>query len=155
MRDVQPSTGLLDIDKRIITSGASVVICNGYTHATMRYDCSLRVKAKHVIEGPITEVVHYHGKPLKSQPEKMVAKGGRNRTRTLTRQYKATNVMINVGKIGLVIGRNKHLQSNWDVLIDGIVYAVSPKLIKLLETPEDIALVERRARNKPVNAKVH
>jgi hypothetical protein len=119
------------------------------------------VSAKHVVEGPFTVTINYCGKLLKSQQTHWGGRGDgvpwephygvptRNRTRTLTRLYKVTPVKLNVGKIGLVIGRNKHLLSQWDVLVDGIVYAVSAKFLKILETPEDVASVEKKVKNKP------
>lgn len=150
MRQVQPSTGRLDIDGRVITAGASIIICCGYSHKTRRYDCLKSVKAKHVIVGPFTVTVTYTGKPLKSEKKRADGKIHLNRTRKLVRLYKVSIVQLNVGKIGLVLGRNKFIQSNWDVVIDGIVYAVSSKFIKLLDTTEDIALVQSEIKNKPV-----
>lgn len=151
---IQPTTGAYDADKRQINSGASVVICQGYAHASRRYDCSSTINAKHVHDHPTRVKVKYHGKPLKSQVEsgevtKKFFHMRKNRERTLVRAYTTTAVKINVGKMGLVLGRDKHLQSNWDVLIDGIVYAVSAKHLKVIDTPEDIADVTRRLLNKP------
>lgn len=151
---VQPTTGACDIDKRPIVSGASVIICHGYAHSSQRYDCSKTIKAKHVHDHPARVVVKYHGKPLKSQVESGETKKNffhmrKNRERTLVRPYTVSEVFINVGKMGLVLGRDKHLQSNWDVLIDGIIYAVSAKHIKVIDTPEDIADVSKRLLNKP------
>lgn len=149
MRPIHPTTGEKDIDGRVITSGASVIVCSGYAHKSRRYDCLLRVKAKHVVAGPFQVEVTYTGKPLKSQEQPKYVKPYKNRTRNLKRAYRVTNVQINVGKIGLVLGRNRFIASNWDVVLDGIVYAMSAKYLKVLETDEDVANVQAKIENKP------
>lgn len=140
MSHKQPSTGRYDVDKCEVTPGSQVIVCNGYAYRTRRYDLSLKAPAKRIFDGPVKKTVYYCDKSVVDENEL--------KTRSVTRPYSVEYTDLNVGKVGLVVNRNRHNSSLWDVLLDGLLYAVSSKYLKVLKTQCDLSTVQDAFKNQ-------